>query len=252
MVEDAGATAVRGSMESPRARSTSARSRSGSRSRETTSSTCSVSPRSTPGPAMSTSDAVASGTRTSRSSAMAPSCSPNVGRPATRARPAGSRSRRRRCGTAHAATSARCASSSRPRRRPRASDGSVATTSSSTTRSPSQADIADDETVVERAPGGFTEYLGLDATRSPLDDVRIRRAIAHAIDRTAPALGQERGCTAATTGGLLPPAMPGHSHRVAPPFDPDRARALLVEAGHPEGRRVGEIVLAHWGTTGTT
>ena len=106
-------------------------------------------------------------------------------------------------------------------------------------------DITGDETVVEWAPGGFTEYLGLDATRPPLDDVRIRRAVAHAIDRTA--LGPGRGGTAATTGGLLPPAMPGHSHRVAQPFDPERARALLVEAGHPEGRGIGEILLAHWG-----
>ena len=66
-----------------------------------------------------------------------------------------------------------------------------ATTTSSTTCSPSERDIAGDETVVEWAPGGFTEYLGLDATRPPLDDVRIRRAVAHAIDRTAPALGRD-------------------------------------------------------------
>ena len=49
--------------------------------------------------------------------------------------------------------------------------------------------------------------------------------------------------SAADTGGMLPPAMPGHSHRVAPKFDPDRARALLSEAGHPDGRALGEITL---------
>ena len=38
--------------------------------------------------------------------------------------------------------------------------------------------------------------------------------------------------------------MPGHSHRVAPAFDPDRARALLSEAGYADGRALGEIVLA--------
>ena len=41
--------------------------------------------------------------------------------------------------------------------------------------------------------------------------------------------------------------MPGHSHRVTPSFDLERARSLLTEAGHPEGRGVAEVVLTHWG-----
>jgi ABC-type transport system substrate-binding protein len=37
--------------------------------------------------------------------------------------------------------------------------------------------------------------------------------------------------------------MPGHSQRVAPKFDPDRARSLLSEAGYADRRALGEIVL---------
>ena len=101
-----------------------------------------------------------------------------------------------------------------------------------------------DEKLVQRAPGGFTDYLGLDARRAPFDDARVRRAVAHAIDREVST--RVLGGTAAVTGGLLAPAMPGHSHRVAPAFDPDRARNLLSEAGYPDGHARGEIVLAHW------
>jgi ABC-type transport system substrate-binding protein len=103
--------------------------------------------------------------------------------------------------------------------------------------------VATDEAVVERAPAMSTWYLGFNARRAPLDDPRVRRALAHAIDRQGPA--EALRATAAATSGIIPPAMPGHSHRVAPAFDPDRARALLGEAGYADGRALGEIVLAY-------
>jgi ABC-type transport system substrate-binding protein/class 3 adenylate cyclase len=102
--------------------------------------------------------------------------------------------------------------------------------------------VVDEQSVVSTSPAWGTSYLGFNALRAPLDDVRVRRAFAHAIDRRG--LAWWRRVAPAETSGVLPPAMPGHSHRVAPKFDPDRARAFLSEAGYDDGRDLGEIVLS--------
>jgi ABC-type transport system substrate-binding protein/class 3 adenylate cyclase len=102
--------------------------------------------------------------------------------------------------------------------------------------------VADNQTEVQRSPGGWTWYVGFHAGRAPFDDARVRRALAHAIDRQRPA--ELMRASAAPTGGLVPPTVPGHSHRAAPAFDPDRARSLLHEAGYDDGRALGEIELA--------
>jgi ABC-type transport system substrate-binding protein/class 3 adenylate cyclase len=104
--------------------------------------------------------------------------------------------------------------------------------------------LPDDQTIMDRAPGGFTDYLGF-GSRPPLDDSRVRRAIAHAIDRETLPRGASE--ISAGTGGLLPPAIPGHSPRVAPAFDTEAAAGLLREAGYPGGRGLEEIELAHFG-----
>ena len=102
--------------------------------------------------------------------------------------------------------------------------------------------VAVDESVVVSCPAMGTSFIGFHYRRAPFDDARVRRAFAHAIDRHR--FARAFGGTAAPTGGLIPPSMPGHSHAVAPAFDPDRARALLREAGYPDGRALGEVVLA--------
>jgi ABC-type oligopeptide transport system substrate-binding subunit/DNA-binding SARP family transcriptional activator len=81
-----------------------------------------------------------------------------------------------------------------------------------------------------------TSYLVLDVTRSPLDDWRVRQALALATDRGALSEEATQGATVAATGGLLPHGMPGHSPDLGLPYDPGRARRLLAEAGYPDGR----------------
>jgi ABC-type transport system substrate-binding protein len=104
--------------------------------------------------------------------------------------------------------------------------------------------------VVEQTAWLMTEYVGFVANAAPFDDLRVRRAFAHALDR-ARFVEERRGAgEPATTGGFVPQAMPGHSHRIGLDHDPARARELLADAGYPEGRGLPEVRLAtpaEWG-----
>lgn len=78
-------------------------------------------------------------------------------------------------------------------------------------------------------------YIGINTTRGPLADARVRQAINYAIDidRIIERLVGGRGTRAA---GVIPPALGGYdSTRRAYPYDSAKARALLTAAGHPNG-----------------
>ena len=93
-----------------------------------------------------------------------------------------------------------------------------------------------------RLPAALTTYLAFDATRPPFDDARVRRALAHAIDRHELAQGLLQGASSPALGGLTPPGLPGHTEHLGLPYDPARAQQLLAEAGYPGGRGFPEIV----------
>ena len=73
--------------------------------------------------------------------------------------------------------------------------------------------------------------LAINNKRKPLDDVRVRRAIAHAIDRKAVIEGALYGF-AKPIGSHYVPIDPDYVDLTGTyPFDPAKARALLAEAG---------------------
>ena len=78
------------------------------------------------------------------------------------------------------------------------------------------------------------------AGENPFSDVRVRQAVAHAIN--VPAILQTimRG-NAEPASQLVSPAMRGYSATLAdrPAFDPDQARALLAEASYADGFSFG-------------
>lgn len=80
-------------------------------------------------------------------------------------------------------------------------------------------------------PGSRFQYLGLNLRDPRLGDVRVRRALAYAIDRDAVVRHLLRG-TARPATGLLPPSHWAYAGDVATyPHDDARAAALLAECG---------------------
>jgi peptide/nickel transport system substrate-binding protein/oligopeptide transport system substrate-binding protein len=95
-----------------------------------------------------------------------------------------------------------------------------------------------------------THAVRFNVERPPFDDVRVRRAIAHAID---PSIIVERlleRCVA-PAHGILPPALPGYHagvKRLA--LDRERSRRLLAEAGHAGGKGLNPLAY-HFNTSDT-
>lgn len=86
-------------------------------------------------------------------------------------------------------------------------------------------------------------FLGFNANKSPIDDARLRRALAHAIDVDHLSALDAPGRMPAT--GVLPPGFPGFTPEPKRlPHDLQLARSLLSEAGHPEGKDLPELLIA--------
>ncbi len=75
-----------------------------------------------------------------------------------------------------------------------------------------------------------TDYVGMNCQMAPFTDVRVRRAFNYAIDKEKLlALLNGRGVVAR---GVLPPGLPGYTPDLKGyPYDPDKARRLLEDAG---------------------
>jgi peptide/nickel transport system substrate-binding protein len=90
---------------------------------------------------------------------------------------------------------------------------------------------AHDRLRVVIVPGTTFQYLGVNFRDPRLADRRVRRAFAHAVDRAGIARALLRD-TARPATGLLAPTHWAYDGDVATyPYDPERARGLLAEAG---------------------
>lgn len=117
---------------------------------------------------------------------------------------------------------------------------------------------------IVRSPGSTYHYLVFNFRDLRLRDLRVRRAIAYAIDRAAIVASMIRGNARVATGLLAPEnwAYDGGVTRYS--YDPAKARSLLEAAGYssparrlrliynttPEGRRLAEALQAMLGRAG--
>ncbi len=84
----------------------------------------------------------------------------------------------------------------------------------------------------------WSAYLRFDHSHPAMSNVHLRRALAHAIDRDALAAMAPANLVVAT-GGVVPPAIQGHTPEIALRYDPDLAREELARSGFD-----GELELA--------
>ena len=122
-----------------------------------------------------------------------------------------------------------------------------------------------DGIVVDTTPGLHYQYIGLNLEREPLNDIRVRQAIAYAVDREQICAAGEFGLCTVIEG----PTGPGSAwYNDYAPYgrDLDKARELLAEAGladgfemelmptaeFPETTRVAQVVQANLADVGIT
>lgn len=104
---------------------------------------------------------------------------------------------------------------------------------------------------VSLEPAAYLFFLVIDHSHPDLARLDVRRALAHAIDRVELQASLPHRLVAAA-GGVVPPALQGHTPEIVPGYDPDLARQLLgrapptsvISLAIPEGLVIEEAVSA--------
>ena len=78
-------------------------------------------------------------------------------------------------------------------------------------------------------------YLGMNNQKKPFDDKRVRQALNYAVNKDAIVKDVLKGTGAPSSGPVLPGTWGAEPGLKAYPYDPQRAKKLLAEAGYPNG-----------------
>lgn len=93
---------------------------------------------------------------------------------------------------------------------------------------------AEPDLVIETKPSLMARYLAMNVRVKPFSDKRVREAINYAINKNALIKVAYSGF-AVPADGLFPPELPANLKQGPWPYDPQKAKALLKEAGYPNG-----------------
>ncbi len=139
-------------------------------------------------------------------------------------------------------------------------------------RYPNPADLPDMRktagVVVPEAPLAALSELAWRVDKKPFSDRRVREALAISLNLNSILEAVFQG-SGVSTASLVPSALWGHNTALKPrPYDPERAKKLLAEAGYPDGfstdvwaipvtraympngRRTAELIQADWAKIG--
>ena len=83
--------------------------------------------------------------------------------------------------------------------------------------------------------GAHVWYLGINNTKKPLDDKRVRQALNYAVNKDAIVKDVLKGTGAVSRGPVLPGTWGADPNLSAYAYDPAKAKKLLAEAGYPNG-----------------
>jgi peptide/nickel transport system substrate-binding protein len=100
---------------------------------------------------------------------------------------------------------------------------------------------SDKDLNIAKAPGPRTYYIQLNNEKKPFDDVRVRQALWFAIDRNAITKGVLKG-QADPAYSLLNSYCFGQVTTEFNPYDPDKAKSLLEEAGVKPGVQTSMLI----------
>ncbi len=102
----------------------------------------------------------------------------------------------------------------------------------------------EDSEVLRIAPFFGTYFYRFNTTRPPLDDPRVRRALAMSIDRQSICDSVLFG-TGTPATALTPPGLAGYTAKASIPYNVEGARRLLADAGYPNGEGMRRIEILY-------